>query len=169
MNTINLIQIILFSILLSIYDFKSNYIDDFLDDYDIKYEENIKSFLKKYLINNDLFYNDRLIDPGEMRKIIIDVILEDAPFDELDQYTKSLYDKLANIFIEKYYKERNEIRGKDIYDLIDINEIIHKYYQLNGGNPTYDIDFDDTFLDDDDFDEPNKDINDDDYYFDDDL
>ena len=104
-----------------------------------------------------------------MKKIFLDVILEGAEFDELDAYSKSLYEELAKIFIEKYYKERNEIKGKDIYDLIDINEIIHKYYLLNGENPIYDDDFDDDFFDDDDFDEPNKKNkgDSDDYYYDD--
>ena len=43
--------------------------------------------------------------------------------------------------MNKYYKKKkNEIRGRDIYDLIDILEISRKFQQFTG-NPDYD-DFD---------------------------
>ena len=75
------------------------------------------------------------------------MMLEGSSIDEVDDYTQDITKELANIFIKKYYKKKKEIRGKDIYDLININEITQKYYQLNGEIPIYDDDDDGYFND----------------------
>ena len=166
MNRIYLLLILnIFLLLIPIFISKSNYIDNFLEDFDIKYEKTLKKFLKKYLIKNDLFGNNRLIEPKELKKIFLDVMLEGAPIDEIDNYTKEIYENLAKMFIEKYYKEKIKIRGKDIYDLININEIINKFYELNGEIPLYD-NYED-IVNDDDLDDDEHDDSDDidnDYY-----
>ena len=160
MNKIYFLFII--QLLLSIFQCKSNYVDDFLDDYDLIYAKNLKKSLKKYLIKNNLFDNNRLVKPDEMKKIFIDVLLEGVSLEEIDDFTRHIYEELATIFIEKYYKERNQIKGKDIYELININEVMEKYYQLNGEMPLFDDDYDESiFIDDDDDDD--DDDNDDDY------
>ena len=160
MNKIYFLFII--QLLLSIFQCKSNYVDDFLDDYDLIYAKNLKKSLKKYLIKNNLFENNRLVKPEEMKKIFIDVLLEGVSLEEIDDFTRHIYEELAIIFIEKYYKERNQIKGKDIYELININEVMEKYYQLNGEMPLFDDDYDESiFIDDDDDDD--DDDNDDDY------
>ena len=45
---------------------------------------------------------------------------------------------MAIFFVKKYYDEKKEIRGKYIYNLIDINEIYNKFEELLGENPLYD-------------------------------
>ena len=157
----------LFLLLLPKYLFRTNYIDDFLDDFDIKYEKNLKKNLKKYLNQNKLLDNDRLVEPDEMRKILIDVLLDGEPIDEFDNFTKEIYEELTKIFIEKYYKDKKKIRGKDVYDLINMNEIIEKFYELNGEMPIYD-DYEDLMIDDDD-DNNNDDGDTDDDLYDGDL
>ena len=114
---------------------KNDDIDDLIENYDLKYEEYLKNFIKNYLKENDLLENERLIGPGEMKKIFIDIMMEGISIDDVDEYTKEMNEELARIFISKYYSKKKEIRGKDIYDLIDINEIKQKYYQLNGEIP----------------------------------
>ena len=114
---------------------KNDDIDDLIENYDLKYEEYLKNFIKNYLKENDLLENERLIGPGEMKKIFIDILMEGISIDDVDEYTKEMNEELARIFISKYYSKKKEIRGKDIYDLIDINEIKQKYYQLNGEIP----------------------------------
>ena len=74
------------------------------------------------------------------------MMLEGASIDKVDEYTREINLELARIFVEKYYKKRKEIRGKDIYDLININEITQKYYQLNGEIPIYDDDDDEGYF-----------------------
>ena len=150
MNKICLISLIILSLLSLLIQCKRNYIEDYIDDYDIKFEENIKKFLKKYLIKNNLFQSDRTIERKEMKKIFIDVMLEGAPIDEVDEYTKELYEELARIFLDIYYNQRIEIKGMDIYELMDIKAISKKLYELNGEIPIYDFDNDDDVIDDDD-------------------
>ena len=126
---------------------KQEYIDELIENYDKKYEESLKNYLKKYLIENNLFESDKIIKPEEFKKIFIKMMLEGSSIDEVDDYTREITKELANIFIEKYYKKKKEIRGKDIYDLININDITQKYYQLNGEIPIYDDDNDGYFND----------------------
>ena len=118
----------------------NDYIDDLLENYDLKYEESLKNFLKNYLIEKKLLESDELIKPDEFKQIFIDMMLEGTPPDEVDDYANGMNEELARIFIQKYYKRKKEIRGKDIYDLINIKEIKDKLYQLNGEIPFYDED-----------------------------
>ena len=117
-------------------------LEEIIENYDLKYEEYKRKFLKNYLIQNNLWESERTIGQDEMKKIFYDLILEGASPDDIDDYIKYIYDELTYIFIKKYYKRKKVIKGKDIFDLININEISQKYYQLNGEIPYYDEDDD---------------------------
>ena len=106
-------------------------------DYDDGYDGDafFKESLKDYLLENKLFDSERLIQPDEMRKIFLDVITNGDP--EGPEYINGVFIKLTDYFIELYYKEKKEIKGKDIYDLIDISAISMKFEELIGDNPYY--------------------------------
>ena len=138
-NIILLIFIIFLSI--SLIKSKTNLIDDVLDDYDIKYEEYLKKFFLNYLNNNNLISSDKVITENEMKKIIVDIMLEGLSPSEIEENILMLYKELADIFIEKYYKEKKDIKGKDLINIINIKELMQKYYELNGESPIYDDDY----------------------------
>ena len=50
---------------------------------------------------------------------------------------------MADFFIDKYYKDKKEIRGKDIYDLIGITEISLKFDEFIDDKSEYKDDDDD--------------------------
>ena len=120
---------------------KTNLIDDVLDDYDIKYEEYLNKFFLNYLDSNNLIESDQLISQSYMKKIIVDIMLEGLSPNEVEEKILTMYNDLADIFIEKYYKERKEIKGKDLINIINIKELMQKYYELNGESPIYDDDY----------------------------
>ena len=137
----NLLIFILLLINLPLITTKTNSLDDYLDDIDIKYEEYLKKFFLNYLKNNNLFSSERLIQKNEMKKIIVDIMLEGTSPSDLEENTLMAYNELADIFIEKYYKEKKFIKGKDLIHIINIKELIQKYYELNGESPIYDDDY----------------------------
>jgi len=143
MAKINILLIYLIIILLYIIDIncKTNLVDDVLDDYDIKYEEYLKNFFMNYLENNDLISSDKLVTEEDMKKIIIDIMLEGLSPNEVEENILTLYKDLADILIQKYYKEKKEIKGKDLINIINIKELMQTYYELNGESPIYDDDY----------------------------
>ena len=80
-------------------------------------------------MEHKLYKSKRLIKPAEMKNIFIEVIAQH----DLDN--TGLYNNLADYFVEKYYKKNKEIKGKDIFNLFDINEISQKFEQLMAENP----------------------------------
>ena len=82
-----------------------------------------------------------VITENEMKKIIVDIMLEGLSPSEIEENILMLYKELADIFIEKYYKEKKEIKGKDLINIINIKELMQKYYELNGESPIYDDDY----------------------------
>ena len=101
--------------------------DDYVyDNYDS--EKYFKELVKEYLEDNDLWKSDELIQPDELRKIFLDIITDGE--DGSEPSLKKALDKLADFYMDKYYKERKEIRGKDVYDLLDITEISLKYDEI---------------------------------------
>ena len=112
-----------------------------MDDYDIKYEEYLKNFFLNYLENNDLISSDKLVTEDDMKKIIIDIMLEGLSPNEVEENILTLYKDLADILIQKYYKEQKEIKGKDLINIINIKELMQTYYELNGESPIYDDDY----------------------------
>ena len=143
MAKINILLIFLILLLLYIIDIncKTNLVDDVLDDYDIKYEEYLKNFFMNYLENNDLISSDKLVTEDDMKKIIIDIMLEGLSPNEVEENILTLYKDLADILIQKYYKEKKEIKGKDLINIINIKELMQTYYELNGESPIYDDDY----------------------------
>ena len=127
--------------------------DDYVyDNYDG--EQYFKEIVKEYLERNNLWQNDKLIQPDELKKIFLDIIADGE--EDSEPRFKEAFDKLADFFIDKYYKEKKEIRGKDVYDLIGITEISLKFDEILGLRSEDDEDEDD---DDDDDDDDNDDDN----------
>ena len=106
-------------------------IDDLYDSYDDVAE--FKKSLKEYLVKNNLFDSDKLIERKEMEKIFLDVILNRS-LEGIPDYLKEIIDYLTKHFLDKYYKKKKEIKGKDIYELIDILAISRKFEQLTGSS-----------------------------------
>ena len=143
MAKINILLIFLILLLLYITDIncKTNLVDDVLDDYDVKYEEYLKNFFLNYLENNDFISSDKLVSEDDMKKIIIDIMLEGLSPNEVEENILTLYKDLADILIQKYYKEQKDIKGKDLINIINIKELMQTYYELNGESPIYDDDY----------------------------
>ena len=128
--------------------------DDYVyDNYDG--EQYFKEIVKEYLERNNLWQNDKLIQPDELKKIFLDIIADGE--EDSEHRFKEAFDKLADFFIDKYYKEKKEIRGKDVYDLIGITEISLKFDEILGLRSEDDEDEDDDD-DDDDNDDDNMDM-----------
>jgi len=140
MAKINIFLLIILSYI-NLINSKTNLIDDVLDDYDIKYEEYLKKFFFNYLESNNLISSDKLISQDEMKKIIIDIMLEGLSPNDVEENILTLYKELSEILIQKYYKQQKEIKGKDLISIIDIKELMQKYYELNGESPIYDDDY----------------------------
>jgi len=51
------------------------------------------------------------------------------------EYFQNIFKELADYFTESYFENKKEIKGKEIYDLIDINQISEKFQQMVGDNP----------------------------------
>ena len=128
--------------------------DDYVyDNYDG--EQYFKEIVKEYLERNNLWQNDKLIQPDELKKIFLDIIADGE--EDSESRFKEAFDKLADFFIDKYYKEKKVIRGKDVYDLIGITEISMKFDEILGLRSEDDEDEDDDD-DDDDNDDDNMDM-----------
>ena len=140
------------------------YPDDYYDDNDYNdnnYYDNFNETLKNYLVENGYFDSDRLIEPYEMKKILYEVISEGDP-DKNSENVKKIFSQLAERFTEVYYNDRKQIRGKDIYGLINIDDIWARFddyldYNLSS---KYDDFFDD---------DENDDLDDNSSIFDEDL
>ena len=96
------------------------------DNYDG--EQYFKEIVKEYLEEKKLWKSDKLIQPSELRKIFLDIITDGE--ESSDPKFKEAFEKLADFFIDKYYKEKKEIKGKDLYELININEVHLKFDEL---------------------------------------
>ena len=107
---------------------EDNLEDFYYDNYDG--EQYFKEIVKDYLIEKNLWKSEKLIQPEELRKIFIDIIMDGEDYKK--GKLKDAFDKLADYFIDKYYKDKKEIRGKDIYDLIGVTEISLKFEELVG-------------------------------------
>ena len=130
--------------------------DLFYDNYDE--DQNFKELIKDYLLEKNLWENDKLINPDEIRKIFIDIINEGEEYKS--QKLKNAFDEVINYFIDKYYKEKKEIKGKDLYELININEVHLKFDELikNKINDKEENDLDEQFDNIDIIGEPNLDF-----------
>ena len=127
--------------LISIITSRENLIDDVLDDYDIKYEEHLHQFFLNYLEKNNLIKSEQKINQEDIKKIIVDIMLEGLSPDEIEDSILLMYHELSEIYLEKKLKEKKEIYGKDLINLINIKELMKLYYELNGESPIYDDDY----------------------------
>ena len=148
MSKINFVLIFIF-----IFDIncRINLIDDVLDDYDIKYEEYLRNNLMEYLKEKGYINSEDLISQEDMKKIIVDLMLEGISPEEISENTMQTYIELSNVLTKKYYKESKEIKGKDLKKIINIKELTKEYYLLTGEAPIYDDDYifyDETIIDD---------------------
>ena len=123
-------KIFIFFIILIIFYTKCNEKKDLNYDYD--YNEGTKQFkesLKQYLTENGLLNSEKIIERDEMKKILFDILTEkDAEF--IPDFLQEILEILTKHFIDKYYKEKKIIRGKDLYSLIDIESIAEKFQEL---------------------------------------
>ena len=104
--------------------------DDF--DNDIYF----KNSLKEYLVEKNLFDSERAIPKDEMEKIFSDVIFDGGPEGDTE-YMSEIFKQLTEYFVNTYYVNRKEIKGKELYDLIDIKEVSAKFEQMIGTNPYF--------------------------------
>ena len=104
------------------------------DDFDS--DAYFKNTLKEYLVEKKLFESERAIPRDEMRKIFVDVVFDGEPQGG-PEFMNEVFEQLTEYFINTYYKDRKEIKGKEIYDLIDIKAISMKFEQMIGENPYY--------------------------------
>ena len=95
-----------------------------------------KKTLKDYLVEKNLFESDRIIEPDEMKKIFLESVTEGDAESSAD-YFGGIFIELADHFVNEYYKERKEIRGKDIYNIIELDPISKKFEQLMNDNSKY--------------------------------
>ena len=123
-------KIFIFLIILIIFYTKCNEKKDL--NYDYEYNEGTKQFkesLKQYLTENGLLNSEKIIERDEMKKILFDILTEkDAEF--IPDFLQEILEILTKHFIDKYYKGKKIIRGKDLYDLIDIESIAEKFQEL---------------------------------------
>jgi len=150
------INSILIIILLININSRESLIDDYLDDFDIKYEEHLKRFYLNYLDKNNLLESDEIIKEKEIKKIIVDIMLEGISPDEIDENILLMYKDLSDIYYEKKNLGKKEIKGKDLFNEINIKDLMQQYYELNGESPKYDDDYifndDNLFIEKDDID-----------------
>ena len=148
MSKINFVLIFIFIFAINC---RINLIDDVLDDYDIKYEEYLRNNLMEYLKEKGYINSEDLISQEDMKKIIVDLMLEGISPEEISENTMQTYIELSNVLTKKYYKESKEIKGKDLKKIINIKELTKEYYLLTGEAPIYDDDYifyDETIIDD---------------------
>ena len=113
------------------YDYNSYpYPDDDYDGIDVNndysYYDNFNETLKDYLVENGYFDSERLIEPHEMKKIIYEVISDGDP-DKNSEGVNNIFKQLAERFTEVYFNDKKQIRGKDIYGLINIDDIWERF------------------------------------------
>ena len=126
--TKNLFLIIIIIYTISLILCQNSTEDESMEDYtydNYDGEQYFKEIVKEYLEEKKLWNSDKLIQPDELRKIFFDIITDGE--ESSDPKFKEAFAKLADFFIDKYYKEKKEIRGRDVYDLIGITEISLKF------------------------------------------
>ena len=71
-----------------------------------------------------------------MKKIFFEVVTEGGP-ESSPKPLRKIFEELTEFFVKKYYDENKQIRGKNIYNLIDIDDIYNKFEELFRENPIY--------------------------------
>ena len=123
------ILLVIFLLYINIINSRVNLIDDVLEDYDIKYEEHLNHFFINYLESNNYIENEKILDKNELMKIILDIFLEGLSPDEIEDNILLMYHELSEIYIEKILKQRKEIKGKELIEVINIKDLMKLYYE----------------------------------------
>lgn len=123
------ILLVIFLLYINIINSRVNLIDDVLEDYDIKYEEHLNHFFINYLESNNYIENEKILDKNELMKIIVDIFLEGLSPDEIEDNILLMYHELSEIYIEKILKQRKEIKGKELIEVINIKDLMKLYYE----------------------------------------
>ena len=160
--SIFILFLITFLSLFSLFNFQYDYYDDYRyyddyyddGDYNDRFYTNFNETLKNYLVDNGYFDSDRIIEPHEMKKIIYEVITEGEP-DRNSEEVNNIFKQLAERFTEVYFNDKKQIKGKDIYGIVNIDDIWSKFndyldYNTSGLYDDYDDDGENDDLDDDD-------------------
>lgn len=87
-----------------------------------------KENLKNYLIERNIYDNEKvMIDPVHMRQILIDQFTEGE--DETPEELRASLNHLADRFIDDIFtkKGKNKIKGSEVFELFDIEEIVKTY------------------------------------------
>lgn len=135
--------------------------EDNNNDYDDGYSEDyFKESLKKYLVERNLFESEEPVSKEQMKKIFLEVITE-GDYESSSEYFGGIFNELADYFVDSYFVNRKEIKGKEIYDLININHISDKFEQMLGNNPHFVSDDNSTNVNDEDEDNNEYDSRDD--------
>ena len=111
-------------------------------NYDDQIEEMFKMTIKEYLITNNIYGNETLeITPEYMRKIFLGAMTAGNINNIPEEYIKPLEDS-ATEFIEEQYNKKNRtvIKGSEVIDLFDINEIAAKFSEILEKQGFYDVD-----------------------------
>ena len=106
------------------------------EEEDFEYDESnrntyFKNYLKEYLIEHKLFNSNKAVKPEQIKKIILDLLSGSDKEHPVGQVSGPL-NELCDYFINIYYKDKKEIKGKDIYNLIDINAIFKRLEKMMG-------------------------------------
>ncbi len=136
----NIIFLFILFLLISLSKCEEEEMDYEEEEYEEDYDENeygyFKSTLKEYLLQNNLLDSDRVIEPEEMKKIFLDVVADGGGPEDNSNFRK-IFERLAEHFVEMYYNEKKQIRGKDIYDLINISDVYNKFSDFLGEAPLF--------------------------------
>ena len=93
--------------------------------------EEFEANLKKFLIKKNLFNSSRIIERKEMRRIFFEIVVGED-YEGIPTYYKGYIKHLIDYFMDVYYQDNEVIRGSDIFDLIDITQIVRKFDQISG-------------------------------------
>jgi len=103
------------------------------DEYEIPKwdkEKYFKEALTEFLVKHKLLNSTRIIKQKEMKKIFLDIMAYTDPDGYYD--FEFLFKDATKYFVDLYYRKYKEIRGKDIINLIDLNEISKKINEISG-------------------------------------
>ena len=93
-------------------------------------EKYFREALTEFLVKHKLLNSTRVIKQKEMRKIFMDIMAYTDPDGYYD--FEFLFKDAMKYFVDLYYRKYKEIRGKDIINLIDVNEISKKINEISG-------------------------------------
>ena len=93
-------------------------------------EKYFKKALTEFLVKHKLINSTRIIKQKEMKKIFMDIMEYTDPDGYYD--FEFLFKDAMKYFVDLYYRKYKEIRGKDIINLIDLNEISKKINEISG-------------------------------------